>query len=383
MDNAVHGIRGIKCLFWDGSLLDPVKGIKIRGMSIPELKLCLPKFPGTQEAMPEGLIWLLMTGEVPTLEQALSLSKELQEKSTLPDDISEILGMCPKDLPTMSQMSIAILLLSKFSKFSKAYDEGVPKSKYWESTLDDIIDIIAKVPTIAAKVYRNVYKDGKLGPTDMSLDLTANMCKALGFDNPAMFDMMRMYLIIHSDHEGGNVSAHTAHLVSSSLADPYSVLSASFSGLSGRLHGFANREVLVWILKMKKALNNDLSEEKVTEYVHKCLESGQVIPGFGHAVLRETDPRYLCQREFALKYMKDDPIIKLVFLLYKVVPPILKNVQKIKNPWPNVDAHSGALLTHFGLVEYDFYTVLFGVSRAFGVMNQVLWARALGMPLER
>jgi len=121
----------------------------------------------------------------------------------------------------------------------------------------------------------------------------------------------------------------------------------------------------------------------VEEFCKKTLNSGQVIPGFGHAVLRKTDPRYTCQREFALKHLPKDPLFKLVSQLYEVVPKVLGTVGKIKNPWPNVDAHSGCLLRHYNLNEENFYTVMFGVSRAFGVLSQLVWSRALGLPLER
>lgn len=87
--------------------------------------------------------------------------------------------------------------------------------------------------------------------------------------------------------------------------------------------------------------------------------------------------------EFGKKHMPDDELVKTVWKVYEVVPPILQSLGKIKNPWPNVDAHSGALLVHFGLVEYEFYTVLFAVSRALGVLASLCWDRALNFPLER
>ena len=76
--------------------------------------------------------------------------------------------------------------------------------------------------------------------------------------------------------------------------------------------------------------------------------------------------RYTCQREFALKHLPDDPLFKLVGQLYNLVPPILLETGKVKNPWPNVDAHSGVLLQYYGMKEMNYYTVLFGISRALG-----------------
>jgi len=205
----------------------------------------------------------------------------------------------------------------------------------------------------------------------------------LGFGESKFDDLMRLYLVIHSDHEGGNVSAHATHLVGSALSDPYLSFSAGLNGLAGPLHGLANQEVLLWLYDMKKEVGDNPTKEQVEKYCWDTLNSGQVIPGFGHAVLRKTDPRYTCQREFALKHLPNFPLFKIVSLLYEVVPQVLTKQGKVKNPWPNVDAHSGCLLQFYGLKEESFYTVLFGVSRAYGVLSQLVWSRALGFPLER
>lgn len=189
---------------------------------------------------------------------------------------------------------------------------------------------------------------------------------------------------LFSDHEGGNVSAHTVHLVGSALSDPYLSFAAGMNGLAGPLHGLANQEVLVWLKKMQGELGDAVTDEnKVKDFIWKTLKSGQVVPGYGHAVLRKTDPRYTCQREFALKHLPNDKLFQLVSNIYKTVPPILTELGKVKNPWPNVDAHSGVLLQYYGLKEMSYYTVLFGVSRALGVLASLVWDRALGLPIER
>src|SRR5690606_28557528 len=108
-----------------------------------------------------------------------------------------------------------------------------------------------------------------------------------------------------------------------------------------------------------------------------------VVPGYGHAVLRQPDPRFTAQQGFAERNIKNDDYVNIVWQVFRVVPPILQGLGKVKNPWPNVDAHSGAILVHYGLKEYSYYTVLFGVSRAMGVLASTCWSRALGMPLER
>ena len=206
----------------------------------------------------------------------------------------------------------------------------------------------------------------------------------MGYDDESFRELMRLYMTIHADHEGGNVSAHTTHLVGSALADAYQSLAAGMNGLAGPLHGLANQEVIKWIFEMREKLGSEMpTKEQIAEYVQETLKSGKVVPGYGHAVLRKTDPRFTAQMEFGKKHMPDDPLVQTVWNIYEVVPPILKSLGKIKNPWPNVDAHSGALLVHYGLVEYEFYTVLFGVSRALGVLASLIWDRALGFAIER
>ncbi|KAG0242988.1 putative citrate synthase [Mortierella sp. GBAus27b] len=386
VDMAYGGMRGIKGLIWEGSVLDADEGIRFRGKTIPECQKVLPSADGGEEPLPEGLFWLLVTGEVPTKGQVKELSAEWAARATLPAFVEDLLDNCPNTLHPMSQFSLAVVALQHESHFAKAYQAGVNKLDHWDTTYEDSMDLIAKLPNIAGRIYQNVYRNhDRVAKIDPNKDYGANLANLLGFgDNKEFVELMRLYLTIHSDHEGGNVSAHTTHLVGSALSDPYLSFSAGLNGLAGPLHGLANQEVLRWIHKMRDDLGGkDVSDEIIKDYVWKTLKSGQVVPGYGHAVLRKTDPRYTCQREFALKHIPNDPLFKLVSQIYTVAPGILQEHGKTKNPWPNVDAHSGVLLSAYGLTEQDFYTVLFGVSRGLGVLAQLIWDRALGMPLER
>ncbi|KAG5719975.1 hypothetical protein E4T56_gene6874 [Termitomyces sp. T112] len=384
VDQLYGGMRGLPALIWDGSVLDSEEGIRFRGKTIPECQEQLPKAPGGSEPLPEGLFWLLVTGEVPTQEQVTELSKDWAARSAIPEFVEEILDRCPPTLHPMSQFSLAVTALNHNSAFAKAYQDGISKREYWGPTFEDSMDLIAKLPNIAGRIYRNVFGQGKLPAIDQSKDYSHNLATLLGFgDNDAFVELLRLYLTIHSDHEGGNVSAHTGKLVGSALSDPFLAYAAALNGLAGPLHGLANQEVLVWLRKMQAKIGEDASDEAVSEYVWETLKSGQVVPGYGHAVLRKTDPRYTAQREFALKHLPEDKLFKLVGQIFNIVPDILLKAGKAKNPWPNVDAHSGVLLSYYGLTQMQYYTVLFGVSRAFGVAAQLIWDRALGAPLER
>jgi len=270
------------------------------------------------------------------------------------------------------------------SIFAKKYREGLHKTTYWDPMYEDVMNLVAKLPALAAKVYNRSYKNDQQIDPDPNLDWAGNFAHMMGYTDEQFKELMRLYLVIHADHEGGNVSAHTTHLVGSTLSDAYYSLSAGINGLAGPLHGLANQEVLRWIMETKEKLGGGVpSKEELVKYLWDTLNSGQVIPGYGHAVLRKTDPRYVAQREFALKHCPDDEIFKVVSGIYEVAPDILREQGKAKNPWPNVDAHSGCLLVHYGMTEYDCYTVMFGCSRAMGVCGNLVWDRGLGLPLER
>jgi len=383
VDTAYGGMRSLKTLICETSNLDPEEGIRFRGYSIPECQKALPKWGGEQ-MIPEGIWWLLCTGEIPNDKQAKAISKEWATRADLPEHVVTLLNNFPHHLHPMAQFSAAIVALNSESKFAKAYSQGASKASYWEHAYEDSMNLLAKLPTVAAIIYRNLYRDGtSVGAVDVNKDWSGNFTSMLGYNDPQFTELMRLYLTIHSDHEGGNVSAHTCHLVGSALSDPYLSYGAAMCGLAGPLHGLANQECLVFVNRLVKELTLDYNEQKLTDWVWNHLKSGQVVPGFGHAVLRKTDPRYTVQREFAQKHFANDKLFKLVSDLYKVVPPILLEQGKAKNPWPNVDAHSGIMLTHYGMTEMNYYTVLFGVSRALGCLSQLIWSRALGFPLER
>lgn len=383
MQQVIGGMRGIKCLTTDISYLDPMEGIRFRGYTIPEVLEKLPKVPGSEMPYVEGFFYLLLTGDIPNEEQVQEVFVEFKKRNTVPEYIFDMLRALPKDSHPMAMFSAAIVAMQGESVFAKKYDEGINKMDYWDPTYEDALNLLAKLPRIASFIYRLKYKDGDIIPSDPELDMGGNFAHMMGIDKP-YDDVARLYFLLHSDHESGNVSAHTGHLVASALSDMYYAISAMINGLAGPLHGLANQEVLRWIQGVMDQMGGKLpSEEEMKKFVWDTLNGGQVVPGFGHAVLRKTDPRYQAQREFCLKHLPDDEIFKFVDILYKVVPPILQEHGKAKNPWPNVDAQSGVIQWYYGITEYDFYTVLFGVGRALGVAANIVWDRALGYAIER
>jgi citrate synthase len=379
-----QGMRGMTGLVSETSLLDAQDGIRFRGYSIPELREKLPKAPGGTEPLPEGLFYLMLVGSLPTEEEAQHLSSTWQRRSHVPNHVFATIEALPVNTHPMTQFVVAIMSLQTESQFSKRYAKGMNKKDYWDAVFDDSMDLIARLPRIAAYIYRRKYKNGEHIQPNGLLDWSGNFAHMMGYEDEGFHELMRLYMTIHADHEGGNVSAHTTHLVGSALSDPYLSFAAGMNGLAGPLHGLANQEVIKWIYELREEIGSDLpTKEQIGDYVKKTLSEGKVVPGYGHAVLRQTDPRFTAQQDFGKKHMPDDPLVQTVWNIYEAVPPILQTVGKIKNPWPNVDAHSGSLLVHYGMVEYEFYTVLFGVSRSLGVLASLCWDRALGFPLER
>ena len=373
---AFGGMRGVKGLVCDTSVVEPDKGLIIRG---------IPLLEGLTEKLPEEIFYLLLTGELPDASALQALQQELSARREVPTYVWDVLRAMPDDSHPMAMLDTAILVMQRESVFAKRYAEGMKKTEYWEPALEDALNIVAKIPGVAAGVYRIRYNKGELISPDKSLDMGANYVRMLGIPDPNgdFANLMRLYLTLHSDHEGGNVSANTCHTVGSALSDPYYAVSAGLNGLAGPLHGLANQECLKFVLAIKDKYSGVPSKEQLEAFAWDRLNSGQVIPGYGHAVLRVTDPRFVAFKAFGKEVCPTDDVFRIVALLFDVIPGVLKEHGKAKNPWPNVDAGSGALLYHFGLTEFPYYTVLFSVSRAMGMLSQLVLNRALGTAITR
>jgi citrate synthase len=378
------GIRGVQVQVSDISYVDPDEGIRLRGYTIPEILEKLPKFDDAEYPMMGGLYYLLMVGELPTYAEAMLVEDEWKARSEIPQYVYDVLRSVPENTHPMTMFSLGVMLLQNLSAFSNGWVNGLKKEDYWELYLEDSLNLTARVPGLAAFIYNLKYRNGEIVQINPALDWGANFAYMIGKgDDKAYQDLSRLFFLLHSDHEGGNVSAHTSALVASALSDIYLASSAGLNGLAGPLHGLANQECLRWLLLVRDAFTHFPSRAELEAWVWDYINSGQVVPGYGHAVLRKTDPRFTAQLEFGKKFMPDDELLKLVILVSEVVPGVLQQLGKVKNPWPNVDAINGALQYHFGVSQFDFYTVLFGVSRISGFTAHAVWSRALMKPIER
>jgi citrate synthase len=375
VEQCYGGMRGVKGMVCDTSDVPPDKGLIIRGIPVAQLT----------GRIPEEVLYLLLTGELPDSATVKELQADLDARAGVPGYVWNVLEAMPADSHPMCMFDTAILVMERESVFRKRYDEGMKKDAYWEAALEDTLTLVARLPEVAAGVYRLRYKKGPRVPHDPKRDWGGNYAAMLGLPDPngEFAELMRLYLVLHSDHEGGNVSAFTTHTVGSALSDVYYALSAGLNGLAGPLHGLANQECLKWVLMVKDKFGGVPSHEQLKQFAWETLNAGRVVPGYGHAVLRITDPRFDAFRAFGKKYMSTDPVFQIVDRVFEIVPDVLKQVQKIKDPWPNVDAGSGAILYHYGMTEFDYYTVLFAVSRAMGVLSQIVINRAMGSPIVR
>ncbi|MDQ1267308.1 MAG: citrate synthase [Bacteroidota bacterium] len=372
---AYGGMRGVKGLVCDTSEVPPDKGLIIRGIELKHLT----------EKLPEEILWLLLTGDQPNEAELKDLQAELKAREDVPQYVWDVLDNMPADSHPMTMFNTAILVMQHDSEYARRYAEGMPKSEYWDPTYEDAINIIAKLPAIGAYVYRKRFGKGPRIETDKNADWAGNYAHMLGLPDPngELSKLMRLYLTLHCDHEGGNVSAYSAATINSALSDLYYSLSGGLNGLAGPLHGLANQECLGWVLETMKKFNGAPSEDELMKFAQETLESGKVVPGYGHAVLRITDPRFDAFLAFGKQYCGTDPVFLTVARVFDVVPKVLSQVKKIKDPWPNVDAGSGALLYHYGMTEFSYYTVLFSISRALGICAQGIIARAMGYAITR
>ncbi len=375
IQQAYGGMRGVKGLICDTSFVDPEKGLIIRGYPIIDI----------DDKLPEEIFYLLLTGELPDDAALKDLQAEYQKRCEMPSYVLDVLKAMPKDSHPMAMLDTGILVMEKESEFRRMYTEGMRKTEYWEPTLEDSLTLLARITSVAAAVYRIRFDKGDIIAPDPTLDWGANYAHMLGIPDPTgeFANLMRLYLTLHCDHEGGNVSAFTCHTVGSALSDAYYAVSAGLNGLAGPLHGLANQECLKFVLGVRDKFGGVPTDDELVKFAWDTLNGGQVIPGYGHAVLRATDPRFTSFNNFGKRVCPDDDTFAIVNNMFRLMPGVLKEHGKAKNPWPNVDAGSGSLLYHFGMTEFSYYTVLFSVSRAMGMLSQLTYNRAIGAPIVR
>lgn len=369
------GLRGVNAVHCDTSFVDPVKGLFIRNIPLMELIKCSA----------EEIFFLLCTGDLPTEKTRLALQNELQKRSVVPQCVWNILDTLPKDTHPMTMLSIAVLSMRRESVFEKKYLAGMPKDEHWEATLEDALTILGRLPVIAAGIYRRYILNEPLPASRPDLGFSDNFAYLLGVGkySGAFGEFIRQFVIVHSDHEGANASVLTSRIVNSSLSDLFYSLSGAMNCLAGPLHGLANQESVKFSLQILEKFTGTPKDEDLKAYIEALLQSGKVIPGFGHAVLRDHDPRFQAMFDLAQQICPDDQLFTITEKLSRLVPPLLIKQGKAKNPYPNIDGISGTLLYYFGIRDLRFYTVMFSVAQSLGICAQLILNRAIFSPIFR
>ncbi len=371
-ENLESGLRGVPVGYCTTSAVEADKGLFYVGNPVEAI--------GHRD--PEEVIYLLLHKQWPTADQRAAFSRELAARATVEPGVFESLKALPRHGHPMKWFIHAINVLGMFSTSKGDYRT-------------DCMDLIAKIPTVTAAIFR--LRDAWGAPIAPRSDLgyMENFVHMLGVpglsapQNAKLVKLMRVFEVAHLDHGGGNLSTFTGKTVASGKADMYESILAAMAGLAGPLHGRANQECLEFINECVASVGAaNLTAEAVRVMIQKKLDAKQVVYGFGHAVLRVEDPRARLLRTVGEDICPDFPLFKMVKLLAEVVPPILKSNPKISNPYPNVDSASGALLQACGLIEPEYYTVLFGMSRTVGIAAQIVYERCearggKGVPIMR
>lgn len=389
VNQAYEGIP-VPCFTYETSNIDCDSIIHLRGHTLETCHSILPSPPKAEYPYVEAMFWLLLTGDVPSMEQTLAFRDELRSRAEVPATVLQVLDTLPLSTPPMTQLSTAMLAMQPDSSLKSAYHSAVPKKELWKFCLEDVLVLCARVPRIAAYIYRRSFHcdhSARLavqGQDAEDEDMAAALARRMGFNDPVVADLFRLFISSHMDVGGGAMSCFSVHIVGSTLSDPFLAWCAGLNALAGPLHGNANQEVMAWLRELDSHLDgHDPTDDLLREFCWKTLRSGKVIPGYGHPAFRTADTRFFMQQSFAKKHLKGDRMCALVSKLYDIVPDILRKHGKVRNPHPNVDAHSGALLHAIGLCEETFYPVMFGVSRAMGPLSNLVWDRILCLPITK
>lgn len=360
------GLRGYPVGYCTTSFVDPVKGLFYMDRPVADIV----------DLEPLELIYLLYHGTMGSKEAVKNFKSDLDKRAHLSEETLKTIQTLPKKGHPMKIFACALITCGML--------EGTGDYK------EDCLNLIAKIPLIAAASISH-HAGWKLNPSDPSKGYIENFTDMLNVPHSSKEDLLRIFKLfnkLHYDHGGGNLSAFVGKSVASGLEDLYGSIAASMCALEGPRHGKANQDCLEFTEQMLEQLGENATQEEVETLLRQKLAKKELVYGFGHAVLRVEDPRAAIFYEVAKKHYSNKPLIKMALLLREAGPKVLKENPKISNPYPNVDAISGAILSAAGFNYPHYYTVLFGMSRVVGISIQILYERNIardgkGVPIYR
>jgi citrate synthase len=364
LSQVLGGMRGVRGIVCDTSSVDPKAGLFLRGRHVSELA----------HRDGDDMFWLLLTGDLPDAAEKQWLLSERQRRSATAEmvaSIDAVISTIPSQSSLVVQYAIALLSLQSRSRFALAYG-NVPRSELWREALEDALNLRVWAHLVMIRICQRRIQES-------STARMPDLCNP----NRKLDELRRLYEVVHADHENGNASAFACHVVGSALSDPFLAVVASVNALAGPIHGMAAQTCLEFVLQLERDLGADAGDSEIAEACRTRLNAKQIIPGFGHAVLRSMDPRFELLLAFGERHCAHEPLFRLASRLYRVAPQVLLEHGGVSNPWPNVDATGGVLLWCCGLRDPQLYTIMFSLAQMNGLLANYVLARGLGLPIMR
>ena len=353
-DTLETGLRGFPVGYCTTSTVDPQKGLFYSGQPVSQLS----------NWEPEQVIYLLYYGRQGNEQEVNVFKENLRKRSICSPEVIKHIKLLPRHGHPMKLFSAALLILGMYES----------KNDYRE----DCLNLIAKIPQVAATVINHHAGWGETKPSKPELGYMENFAQMLNIPNAKteeLIPVFKLFDILHFDHGGGNLSTFVGKAVASGLEDMYGSITAAMCALAGPRHGKANQDCLHFVEEVLKDLGPNATAEQVEQLIRKRLANNELVFGFGHAVLRVEDPRGTVLYALAESKYSNNPLVKIAKLLRIAGSKVLAENPKISNPYPNVDAISGTLLSAAGFPYPDYFTVLFGLSRVVGIAIQIVYER--------
>lgn len=367
-ENLETGLRGVPVGYCVTSSVDPEKGLFYCGLPLSEIT----------DWSCEKVIYLLLYGKEPSQSEIELFTQRIRQESTLNQKTLIYIKQLPKEAHPMDLLISACMIAKTFEGYGD-YEK-------------DCMALIAKMPLLVAAVinHHSGWSEELSSLPDLGyMENFAQMIPVPGVKKGSLAEVFRLFNILHFDHGGGNLSVFVSKAVASGLQDLYGSIAAGMSALAGPRHGLANQLTLAFMQKMQTDLGVGSSDAAVRDYLVKKVQNKELLYGFGHAVLRVEDPRATVFYEYARHHFVDHPLVQLALQVREAGPLVLQEyLQNVACPYPNVDAMSGTLLTAAGFPYPEYYTLLFGLSRAIGIAIQIVYERVLarggkGTPIIR
>lgn len=353
-DNLETGMRGYPVGYCTTSQVDPNKGLSYCGKPVHDIAFWNP----------EQAIYLLYHGKEGSPEEVKAFSKDLQKRAKLNPEVIKHIKLLPRTGHPMKLFVNSLLICGMY--------EGTGNYK------EDCLNLIAKIPELVATVINFHAGWGETPVSKPELGYMENFTQMLNVPNANKEELnfiFKLFNVMHIDHGGGNLSTFVGKAVASGLEDMYGSIASAMLALAGPRHGRANQDCLEFVQGILKELGPDATPKQMEDLIRRKLANNELVFGFGHAVLRVEDPRATIFYDLAAKKYPNHPYVKITKLLRTEGSKVLKENPKIADPYPNVDAVSGTILSAANFEYPDYFTVLFGLARAVGIAIQIVYER--------